>query len=323
MVRALIGAVTVLALAACDDNRTLRTDLGAGDGPLQTDGPALADGPVADTSPVATTTRVLLLVDSSGSMDYSDPADAAGQTEVQRAAKGLWTRIGADPSVWLTVVRYNAMILVNGGASEEITRDATTVQKAIDSLALHETMSDVQGALTTAAKIVERDLQQLGAAERAGARYEVALLADGRGSPVCTDGCDNDSHPTMPTVWSWCDLPRSQWCSTYMPGGGTCNMESWFQGLVQCKAYNDDALVAAETAKLAGLATQHGAAGIRVHAVFLASMGSQPATIQQLMGYNEAEAEAQLKKVAAAGGGTYKKYAQAADLAFDVIATTP
>lgn len=322
MVRTLIGAVTVLALAACDDNRTLQTDLGAGDGPLQTDGPALADAPVADTSPVATTTRVLLLVDSSGSMDYSDPADAAGQTQVQRAAKELLAAISANPSLSLTVIRYNATILVNGGASEEITRDATVVQKAIASLAQHETMSDVEGALTTAAKIIERDLQQLGAAERARTRYNLVLLADGHGLPACADGCDNDPHPVLPGVWSWCDLPRSQWCSTYAPTG-TCNMESWFQGLVQCKAYNNDATLVSETGLLVGLAAQYGAQSIRAHTLFLASMGSQPADIRTLMGYDEAAAEAQLKQVAAAGGGVYRKYARAADLSFETIKLAP
>jgi hypothetical protein len=269
--------------------------------------------------------RIVLLLDSSGSMQWSDPP-TSGTTQVQRAVQDLVKQKQSDPGVQLCLIRYNGRVTVNGGDSQpEFTSDPAILQQAIQGLAQHEATSDVQGALTKVRNAIDRDLGHFAPADRAVAKYVVVLLADSEAAPVCKDGCGNDQVEVGGTMMdSVCDLQRVQWCEKLNLSPDTCaDMMGWYQGMVACKAYNNDALITDEVTKIAALGSQHGAGEIRVHAALLSSMSTQPPDVQKLFGFDKARAEEQLKKVAQAGGGLYQDFPTAQALSFDFVDASP
>jgi hypothetical protein len=250
--------------------------------------------------------KVVLIVDSSGTMQFIDPSQkntsyiyggnaVTEQTSVaacqqtclasgsdqsacdalckaapgparQAAARALVTHFKDNPAVSFAIVRFNATVTVNGGfvpGSDDtawpFTRDPVVLDKTLDSLTLADLTSDLDGALQTTRAVLEQDMVSTSAAERARTRYVVILLSDGLPGPQCKAGCDNDliqlgSVPASgrgpspsPTVKSWCDAPRDQWCDNfYISQAAQCAfITQWYPYLnpYVCPEYNTEKTV--------------------------------------------------------------------------------
>jgi hypothetical protein len=276
-----------------------------------------------DACLAANPVRILFVVDTSGSMQLTDT-----KTLRQSAVSKLYQALHDKKNVEYEIISYNTRAAINGASSiSTFTLDVAVINFAIAQLASADVLSDLQNALTTVIKAVSDDMKK--ATDLATTRYVVILLTDGGTGPVCAAGCGNDpmsltgectggacgtpsrpGHDSGPVMdasvgpMSWCDLPRSQWCSVYQPTS-CANMTSWFPAMTaECLEYNTEQLLVAKVKELMALKAQYKAGAVQLHTARLIDP-TTPSAQLTLMGIDPAKAETFLRKLATEGGGSY------------------
>ena len=298
--------------------------------------------------------KIMFIVDTSGSMQFTDPSDQNTTTNfdnnnTQQSAQGeclascattgvgncasicsnpnspgrqaavqkVVDRFGNNPAVEFAIVRFNARITVNGGEPncEGFTRDSNCIDRGIQSLAQAEIFTDYQGAFTTAYEVLQRDMEDASPVERSRTKYVVMFISDGAPDPKCTDGCGNDRY--LDTYDSWCDLPRGDWCDEFLISGSRCEfMQSFYPGMREpCKAYNSETQIVQRVNEIMSLADTYGVAELRIHSAYLFAAGL-PDAVLQLIGSTPAESESLIRRIAEAGDGLYRNFSSGQQIDF-------
>lgn len=162
--------------------------------------------------------------------------------------------------------------------------------------------ADLESALERAKALLLQDAEALEADRRSRTKYVLLLLSDGRPSPVCEAGCDNDGlpppqggceccagacgSPNGPNIPAekFCDLPRAEWCQALSYGAEEdCELasEGYPAMKAPCLGYNDDHALAARIKELRAQAERAGVGALTLSAVhFYGSDSPQDAAIR-------------------------------------------
>lgn len=280
---------------------------------LQVQGTVCTSDPTEAVFPV----KIMLIVDTSGSMQFTDPSSATNNPGRQAAARKLVDRFKNNPAVSFAIVQFNGKISVNGSSSSStggFTNNPAVLNTALGNLAQAEITTDYIGALSAAYEVLQRDMFEASPAERVRTKYVVIFFSDGGPNPVCQEGCDNDP-PAVPNVDSWCDIPRDKWCEEYKPKD-CADMEKWYPAMVEpCKAYNTNAQIVQKVLEIIDLGKQYSVGEIRVHTAFLYVDNLAP-DLQILFGAEKAKAEPLLQAMAKAGNGLYRSFSSGQQIDF-------
>jgi hypothetical protein len=225
----------------------------------------------SDPSEAVFPVKILLIVDCSGSMQFTDPASAnttsfpgapsaqqqclascsgAGQSAAyctslcnspapigrQAAVRKLVDRFKNNPAVSFAVIRFNGRVTINGSAdpnSQGFTNNPAVLDQAITSLSQAEILTDYQGALSAAHELLLQDMNNTSPADRVRTKYVVIFFSDGAPNPVCKEGCGNDKSQVAGIVTdNWCDLPRDEWCDAYNYTDPQCkDVSNWYPAM--------------------------------------------------------------------------------------------
>jgi hypothetical protein len=121
--------------------------------------------------------KILFLVDTSGSLVVTDPADVRGAaiSQVIKKYQGL-------PGIEFDVITFSSAIVnvTNGFTS---TPDLGAISTAVGQA---DNLTDDQGAVAAAYNALTQDMLQSTPAERARSRYIVIMFTDGTPDPLCS-----------------------------------------------------------------------------------------------------------------------------------------
>ncbi len=169
-------------------------ELNTVDNLLELQGEFCTDPPRPNDFPV----KILFIIDGSGSMQFVDP-----NTLRARAVEEAITRLRVEGSaVSFGIIRFNEsdVVLTKPGAevtagdplgvdlSGAFTQDFQTLASAVGGLDAADSVTDYQGALSTAFNLLAQDMiavQRVDPAELARTRYILLFLSDGDPFPSC------------------------------------------------------------------------------------------------------------------------------------------
>jgi hypothetical protein len=262
--------------------------------------------------------KIMLIVDCSGSMQFTDPASNAAAPGRQAAVRKVVDRFKNNPAVSFSIIEFNGKVSVNGSSASSanggFTNNAAVLDQALANLAQAEITTDYQGALTTAYEVLQQDMFGTSPVDRARTKYVVIFFSDGGPNPQCKEGCNNDPQ-IVAGMDSWCDIPRDTWCDTYNPVNCE-DMEKWYPSMVEpCKAYNTEGQIVQKVNEIMDLGTQYAIGEIRFHTAFLFAEDLSPAN-QALFGAEKAKAEPLLQAMAKAGTGLYRSFSSGQKIDF-------
>lgn len=235
---------------------------------------------------VVRTTKVLILLDRSGSWQFTDPNGAHFQ-----AIAELLDTLGERSDTQVGIIAFNAGMEVT-----PFTRDRDVLDAALAN-AFASGQTDIQGALGTAARLIEEDVAGASVVERARTTYELVLVGDGLPDPICHAGCDDD-----PSCWGYCDVdPAADPDDDLDPE----DFEGLFVDLVPCGDYNTDDAILAAVERLRALEQTHRLAAVRLHTVFVFSLPEPqlPPLCAGAPAYDRQLAEDLFSRIATRGGG--------------------
>ncbi len=138
--------------------------------------------------------KILFIIDGSGSMQFVD-----NPTYRALAAEEAILRLRSNPAVSFAVIRFNEadVVLTKPGSditsddpfgvdlSNSFTQDPTILQQAVQGLRVADSVTDYQGALATAYRILLSDMLASGDAQLARTKYVILFLSDGDPFPDC------------------------------------------------------------------------------------------------------------------------------------------
>ena len=161
-------------------------------GELTVRGEFCTDSPEDVVFPV----KVLFLVDTSGSNQFTDP----NQQRAIAVEEVIDRHIG-NPGVQFAVIRFDGRIR---NLTQGFTNDRGVLQEATELLREADSVTDYQGALGTAFTVLLADMQDSGPAELVRTKYVVVFFSDGTPQPQCSrDGDEGDKFLI-------CELDRSR-----------------------------------------------------------------------------------------------------------------
>jgi hypothetical protein len=188
---ALILSVGLAAGCTPESLRAIdRVEVEAVDDLLRIEGEVCTDPPVATDFPV----KILFVIDGSGSMQFVDaPARRA------LAVEEVLLRLRANPSVSFAIIRFNEAdaVLTKPGAeitagdplttdlTGAFTRDPAVLAQAVQELRVADSVTDYQGALSSAFLVLSQDMLQSSPEQLARTKYVVLFLSDGDPFPAC------------------------------------------------------------------------------------------------------------------------------------------
>lgn len=126
--------------------------------------------------------KVLFMVDQSTSLQCTD---SLGQRFT--ALNAAVDTVLASSASQVGFVGFSSWV-----RTLDFTRDRTAMQSFLDSSAGLGPATDYQGVLATAVKLLENDMREVDASERARTRYVVVFMSDGSPNPRCNQGCEDD-----------------------------------------------------------------------------------------------------------------------------------
>jgi hypothetical protein len=312
-----IGALAALLAPGCSGRSLGPSDSGfdVGDSrrppPLDLSVDIARDAPrVPDASLPPGPVRLLLILDSSGSMEMSDP-----KLNVQQAVSDLVQHLPKATDLALAIIRFNSKMAVNEGLTPGLTSDPTAIQAAIKALSQRDLATDYQGALVRGHALLKDELGKMDPTARSRARFVIVFLADGAPSPICQAGCNNDPSPVPSVKGGWCDLPRQDWCAAFNPPDCK-DMITWYPALTSCGSYNNRFDLTAEVSQILALASSMKVGELRLHTILLSSLSKLDPAVQVLFGFDKVKAEAELKSLAQVGSGSYLDVEDPAKLSF-------
>ncbi len=260
--------------------------------------------------------KILFLLDQSASLQCTD-------SENRRfgALNGVIQDLMNIPSVSFGFVGFSSW-----SREQTFTRNQGDIDNFLDPAGGLGPATDYQGALATAVRLIEQDMVEVGAAERARTKYVVILMSDGVPEPRCNAGCEDDqracedgedndgdgladaSDPDCANIDDNSLHPDSLYgvCNTTqeVPDDVYVDMD----GL--CPEYNQPPQILARIADLLALKDTYSAGDVRLHTVLLFSPQEVveslcgPASVT--FGYNHDIAKSLLTSMAEAGGGTFR-----------------
>ena len=161
-------------------------------GEITVKGSFCTDSPEEVVFPV----KVLFLVDTSGSNQFTDP----NQQRASAVEDVIERHIG-NPGVSFSIIRFDGRIRdLTGG----FTNDKGVLQEATELLREADSVTDYQGALGTAFTTLLVDMQASEPAELVRTKYVTVFFSDGTPQPMCSrDGDEGDKFLI-------CELDRSR-----------------------------------------------------------------------------------------------------------------
>ncbi|MEM9115415.1 MAG: VWA domain-containing protein [Myxococcota bacterium] len=194
-----LAAALALSAAGCTDTPltvSQNIEVEQVDNLLRIKGELCTDPPEATDFPV----KILFMIDGSGSMQFVDPNNLRA-----RAVEEAIIRLRANPSVEFAVIRFNESdaVLTRPGTdisatdpfgvdlSGAFTRDVDTLTAAVNGLNVADSVTDYQGALSSAFLLLSQDMLDSPPAELARTRYVLLFLSDGDPFPTC---CSQESQ---------------------------------------------------------------------------------------------------------------------------------
>lgn len=191
-------AVIAFAAAACSDSLLEPipdVEVNVVDNLLRIEGKLCTDPPTPSDFP----TKILFIIDGSGSMQFVDqPARRA------LAVEEAILRLRSNPSVEFAIIRFNESDTVLTKPQSQITtadpfgvdlsgaftRSNAVLADAVRELRESDSVTDYQGALSTAFLVLAQDMIDSPPAELARTKYVVLFLSDGDPFPAC---CSDES----------------------------------------------------------------------------------------------------------------------------------
>lgn len=127
-------------------------------------------------------TKVLFVVDVSGSVQFTDPSHH--RVEIVR---GAVEALLDHPAASVAIATFSEAVLVHTqtGASTAFTRDPEVLARALDALERVDGLSDHQVGLEQAFRLLVQDLEATAPEVRARTRYSIIDLVDGLPFPMC------------------------------------------------------------------------------------------------------------------------------------------
>lgn len=246
-------------LQAIDD-----VDVNYVDNLLEIRGTVCTDPPEAADFPV----KIMFIIDGSGSMQFVD-----NPTRRALAVEEAILRLRANPQVSFSIIRFNDQdaVLTKPGAevtsgnpfgadlSGAFTRDPAILQSALQGLRVADSVTDYQGALSTAQQVLLQDMISTAPAQVARTKYVVLFFSDGDPFPDC---CSVDSERnglcSRSTNIFFCENPDAIRASpTQLPY------------LAASEDYNQPYQIFATVRDIMDLADNFGVGELRVHTAFL------------------------------------------------------
>lgn len=290
--RLLAGLVALISLsgAACSKAglEPLPIDeLGKYDNRLAVEGQYCTQSDRATAFPV----KILVVLDRSGSWQFTDPSDAHFQ-----ALNDLVNTVMGPPDVSMGIVTFNAGIVIT-----PFTTDQATVSAAI-AAAFSSGQTDYQGALTTVVRLLEQDMLNSSIAQRARTKYVVLFVSDGEPDPRCNAGCNND-----PTCWNYCDTDPDIDPDDDLDAE---LFEGLFIDLVACGDYNADWQIMQKIDQIVALRDTYGVGELRFHPLFIYGLPSPviPPLCDGVPPYNRDAAIVRMREMAEHGDGVMRDY---------------
>jgi hypothetical protein len=301
----------------CSDPPLVRTPppVNAIDNELEIRGEVCPTPPADAVFPV----KILFLVDVSGSMVVTDPADVrtTAVTDVIKKYEGL-------PGVEFGVITFSSAIVnvTNGFTNSP---DLGTISTALGQA---DNLTDYQGALAAGYEMLTRDMLASTPAERARSRYIVILFSDGTPDPLCsadttpcgTTTCAPHTHCNPTTIldassqqqeqyacvddYLVCTVPKDDWSTAFNPPLDP----SLYAQLQNGANYNTTPQLLASVGEIMGLQNHFHVGSIEIDSNFLFPVAALSNPLAVPFGLDRPAGEALLKEIAAAGNGSFQEF---------------
>jgi hypothetical protein len=264
--------------------------------------------------------KILFLVDVSGSMVVTDPADVrtTAVTEVITKYQGL-------PGVEFAVITFSSSIVnVTGGFVQ--TPDLGTIATA---LGQNDNLTDYQGALASAYEVLTTDMTKSTPAERARSRYIVIMFTDGTPDPLCSADttpcgsmtCDPHTHCVPTTIlldansqqqeqyacdpdYLICTVPKADWVNAFNPPVDP----SLYSQLQNGANYNTAPQILNSVDEIVALQSLYHLGSIELDTNFLFPVDALSNPLAVPFDLDRPAGEALLKSMASAGNGSFQEF---------------
>ncbi|MCB9546094.1 MAG: VWA domain-containing protein [Myxococcales bacterium] len=268
----------------------------------------------ADVTPFPV--KILFVLDQSTSLQCTD-----SRNRRVRALRDVVDGLSPLPNVWFGFIGF-----ANWTRVQPFTQDRGAATPFLDPAQGLGPATDYQGALASAARLLEQDMLDAGAAVRARTRYVVVFVSDGVPEPRCNAGCeddrercddggDNDGDGLVDAADPDCaDLDDNSLHPDNLYG--VCNTDRpipddlYVDMPGRCPAYNQPRQIAQRIDDIRALEVAYRAGDVTLNTVLLASPQAAVEAVcpgaQAAFGYNTDQARELLRGMARAGGGTFR-----------------
>ncbi len=271
--------------------------------------------------------KILFLVDTSGSLVVTDPADVRGTaiSQVIKKYQGL-------PGLEFDVITFSSAIVnvTNGFTS---TPDLGAISAAVGQA---DNLTDDQGALAAAYNALTQDMLKSTPAERARSRYIVIMFTDGTPDPLCSAdttpcgsmSCMPHSHCVPTTVlnassqqqeqyacdpdYLVCTVPKKNWATAFNPPVDP----SLYPDLLAGANYNTTPQLVTAVTEMMALQKQYHVGSIELDTNLLFPVAALSNPLAVPFDLDLPAAQALLQAMAAAGNGTYQVFTSNTDINF-------
>jgi hypothetical protein len=285
------------------------------DDELQIQGEVCASPPANAIFPV----KILFLVDCSGSLIVTDPADVRVQAinEIVDKYKGL-------PGVEFGLLAFNSTIN-NVTKGFTATPDLSTIDSVIS---VADDLTDDQGVLGAAYEMITQDLLASTPADRARSKYIIIFFTDGIPDPLCSADttkcgsltCQPHTHCVPTTIlapgskeeeqyacdadYQICTVPKKDWQTAFDP---PLNPMLYPQ-LMAGANYNTTPQILAEVDQIMQLQSQYHVGSITLNTDFLFPVNALSNPLAVPFALDRPAGEALLTAMAAAGNGVFQEF---------------
>lgn len=290
---------------------------------LDLKGTVCTDPPEQTAFPV----KILFIIDTSGSMQFVDNdyrrARAVEEVVMQLrnnagVSFGIISFNGKDQVLTTeTTSAVNAANPLGTDLSGAFTQDAAVLQRAVNQLREAELVTDYQGALSTAFRVLSQDMLKTPKAELARTRYVLLFLSDGDPFPTC---CSEDSQAaglcTRDTNIYFCEDP--DWARGQVTNGALV-----LPFLSAQQDYNQNYQINAGVRDIMELTQSFTVGDLRMHTAFIfdqSKVGQLDANGCYVIGgvnfVCPEKARTLLSGMADIGGGVFRDFSSAEELDF-------
>ncbi len=231
--------------------------------------------------------KILIVMDQSASLQCTD----AGNNRLRAL------RLAGESLDPLDNVQFGVIGFASWSRIVDFTKDWPDVWNELSSEnAQAGPATDYQGSLSTVLRVLEQDMLESGAAERARTKYVVLFLSDGLPEPRCTAGCD-DGETTPDSLYGVCNTTEE------IPDDVYVDM------LSLCPDYNQPEQVLQKVEDIMSLGKFYGVGDLKFNTIFLFASDADVAAVcgdVAQFGYVKEEAEPMLRSMAETGLGTFR-----------------